>query len=240
MTGRASWSMRFRRGWWRWSRRVGYFQLKVFAVMLQKLLCVSLVVVLAAAPGFADDICFNKASGRRAEQAVWDNIKPAKVIERTDDAIQSIAPGRSDGQTIIWDQLGFLPLARGMTAPSLGLVWTIAWEWAPDLPQSRDLVVGYMFQSSATQTRMDNGKPIETKYEINAEVVGSQSISFQGCDYEVVIIDLRKTSLNGNQVWEKYWLDLFNLVPFKIERFNTEEHWNMHFADTTTKLVRLR
>ncbi|MDZ4311061.1 MAG: hypothetical protein U1A24_10965 [Cypionkella sp.] len=209
--------------------------------MLRKIVASVISMAVASTAGQAEEICFNKASGRHAEFYVWDREKPAEVISRTDDQIQTMRSigGSLGGSEKVLElfQLGIIPLAvRGTYA-------NIAWKWDKDLPQAKDLSIGYKFDLSAVQTALTPRKPIERRHTLNGEVVGSETITLQKCEYEVVILDIVMTGSGEPyppKSWQRLWLDPFNLVVFKSERFETEAHWKMHFADTTTKLVRLR
>lgn len=205
--------------------------------MFRLILSTILAVGLIGSASFAEEVCFDQASGRKAEFFVWDNTSPRKVIARAGGVIQTLAGKDPASGLVLWDHLGFLPV-RTMSKQLKS-----DWIWTPALPNAADLVVGFGFQAEAL-VRDEKGKnPAKPQYELLLSVVGTEVIQLGGCQYNTFIIDIDLTSLAGTSGQHqrlKQWVDPFNMVVFKSESFKTEAHWKMHFADTTTKLVRLR
>lgn len=205
--------------------------------MFRQFLATILAVGLVGSVSFAEEICFNQASGRKAEYFVWDNVKPRKVIARVDGVIQTLTGKDPASGLIVWDHLGFLPV-RTLSEPLKS-----DWIWTPSLPNVADLVVGFNFQAEGLWRREKGKKPTKPQFKLVLNVVGTEVIKLGDCEYNTFIIDIDLASLVGSSDQRqrlKQWVDPFNMVVFKSETFKTEAHWKMHFADTTTKLVRLR
>ncbi len=205
--------------------------------MFREIIAAIFAVGLVGSASFAEEICFDQASGRKAEFFVWDNVKPRKVIARADSVIQTLTGKDPASGMVLWDHLGFLPV-RTLSEPLKS-----DWIWTPALPNAADLVVGFSFQAEGLVRREKDKKPAKPQFKLLLNVVGKEVIKLGDCKYNIFVIDIDLTYLVGNSGQHqrlKQWVDPFNMVVFKSETFKTEAHWNMHFADTTTKLVRLR